>query len=137
MQNSKYFLLSIFTVLVCLTSCQRSDDPTFAQKIELSTDSVSLPSESITLGNTVQITTYHKLAANCELFHGFSEVEVGEEKQITAYYLKTDSVCGAPTVAEAFMNFTPKRSGTFHLKFWKDNNQWVERTLEVLPSPAP
>ncbi|MHA6727604.1 hypothetical protein ACX3PU_06015 [Chryseobacterium sp. A301] len=137
MQSSKFFLFTIFTALVSLTSCQRSDDPTFAQKIELSTDSVSLPSESITLGNTVQITTYHKLAANCELFHGFSEVEVGEEKQITAYYLKTDSVCGATSVSQAFINFTPKRSGTFRLKFWKENNQWVEKTLEVLPSPAP
>lgn len=137
MQNSKYLILSIFAALVSLVSCNRSDDPTFAQKIALTTDSVSIPSDTITLGSTLQITTYHKLAENCELFQGYSTSDLGNEKLITAYYFKSDSTCGNPSISTAFMIFTPKRSGTFHLKFWKENNQWIEKTLEVLPLTTP
>ena len=108
MQSSKYIFLSLFSALVTLTSCDRSDDPKFAQEMELATDSVNLPSDSMALGRTLRITTYHKLASNCELFQGYSQREIGDEKQITAYYVKTDSICGNTSVSEVYMNFTPK-----------------------------
>ncbi|GEM_PF-6987045 len=131
----------VFFSLLCLgllcLSCRSSTDENFAEKIALSTDSIAIQSESIPLGASVRIESYHTLLNDCEQFYGFSVSGTGFEKEFSAYGFKTDAACGIEEEIQQLLAFTPSEVGTYQLKFRVGETGWIEKTLVVTAPDAP
>lgn len=129
----KLSTLAIFFGLV-FTSCGFDDDvSTPIQVSKLKIDSISIINDTMDVNSVQSIKTYSTYANSCNHFYGYDYQNLNNlEREITAYQYSTEENCNQSTyVGENMINFNPQQTGTFTLKFWKGDNDWITQNIVV------
>ncbi|MDO4225383.1 MAG: hypothetical protein Q4C75_05775 [Bergeyella zoohelcum] len=114
-----------------MISCKRDSDSTTLSIEKVAIDSVNIARNTIAVSSSLQIITFAKYKQGCEGFYGYDYQTSDFQRDIIAYKYKTDTNCGTEAQVTSMINFTPKQAGIYTLRFWKTDNQWIEKNIIV------
>lgn len=105
-------------MMLILGSCLKDDQYASFHYESRGIDSVVMP-DTASLHQRVPIKTFTQMLGGCENFQTHGYDRVGNERTVTAWFVRYDEVecSNASTVAPLFY-FVPERSGTYHFRFW-------------------
>ena len=117
-------------ILTLLMNCNRDDSVTFETE-KLKIDSVNIPQNTMKVNAVQTIITYSTHQQGCEGFYGYDYARDGFTRTITSYKFKQNATCGNAVAGVSQLNFAPQEKGTYTLKFWSGDNNWLEKTIVV------
>lgn len=120
-------------ISVSIFSCKNDDYETIESSEKIKIDSVKMLSDTISLFSVLNIKTYSTYPSSCNGFYGYDYVHSANfEREVTSYQYKTNGDCSSNQyVAGNIIKFNPQQTGTYHLKFWKGDNNWITKTIVV------
>lgn len=128
----------IFAIIFNSVSCNEREDENLIQEVtRVEIDSITVQTDTMSLGTKLSFKTYSNYVSKCEGFYGYDYVYTNDfTRTVTSYKFKTSVACGEPTTRFSLINFRPQKAGNYLFRFFKRKNdagqtEWIEKRITV------
>ena len=128
------FVLSCTLLIgISVFSCKDDDYETIDSTEKIKIDSVLVPYDTMYVNKVQNIKTFSTYATTCNGFFGYDYIHTGSfSRDVTAYQYTSNGNCTIYNHQNAsILKFSPNQTGTYTLRFWKGDNNWITKTIVV------
>ena len=133
----KRISLTMATAILSVVAFSCSDNSEQIDRYTISAnkfDSVYIQQDTIGANDILNITTYSTYRTWCDKFYAFDfrYSTSNLERKIAVQIINDNQAqCGATKSFSNDFTFKPQHPGTYKLKFWKGDDNWIDKTIVV------
>lgn len=127
-----YFIFALL-LSVIFFGCSKDDEAALTlADFPVPVEKVEAGETDVSVGETVAITVTFVVNNGCGQFGRFEEQKSGTTTIVKVYPFYREGYCTQALMpVTAVYNFKPSKTGTYTIKFWAGEDQYITKTIQV------